>query len=804
MNGISLKKFIPHIAAVGIFILLSIGYFYPQLSGKKITQGDYLSFEQVSKEIKDHHEKTGEWTKWTNAMFGGMPTYQIHSPATTNLTIKLKRALYLGIPRPAGLFIFGMICFYIMGLCLGVNPWLAIIGAIAFSFTTNNLVLYEAGHMTKLDCLMSMPLVIAGVITTFRNKRILGFILFATGMAFNIGSNHPQMTYYLGLLLLIYTFIVFIDAIKNKTFPDFVKNGLLLLLGVFLALGTSASKLWTTYEYSKDTMRGKPILTQTGDVTSSSQVDGLAYDYATQWSNGWSDLLSSYIPHVVGGGSAEEMPSGSKFGKELRKVGMKKGPMYWGALPFTSGPVYFGAIMFFLFFLSLGFLDGKMKIWAMLSLALTLLLSLGHNFDVLYRMFFELFPLFNKFRTPNSILSVTAVIIPMVGIMSLDAMMKKDTEDLDFKKVLIPGAVLAGLALLILLVGGSMFDFTSAGDQRFASAGLNTKLLEADRQSMMNSSILRTIVFIAFAIALLWLHFKNRLDSKLVILGLGLLMIFDLFGIGKRYVSADDFVAERKYGQTFEMRPVDKQIKADPDPHYRVLDLSINTFNSAASSYHHKTIGGYHAAKLQRIQDMIDRHISQNNPAAMNMLNTKYIIGQGGNGQLGVQQNPDALGNAWFVEDIKMVANANEEIDAINGLDPDSIAIVNKEFSDYINNLNPSKNGTIKLLTYAPNELIYTSNTNSEQLAVFSEVWYGPDKGWQAYIDDQPVDHIRANYLLRAMKIPAGEHEIRFEFQPKSFSVGSTISLICSLILFLLIGVAGYSYFRKSKELSKA
>jgi len=800
MNSISSQKYIPHVAAIVIFIFLSVGYFFPQFQGKKINQGDTVSYMGMSEEIRQYHEKTGTWSQWTNSMFGGMPSYQILSPNSGNLTSYIKKAFGFGLPRPAGTFIFGMICFYIMCIFLGVSPWLGIIGSIAFAFTTNNLVLYEAGHMTKLESLMSMPLIIAGVILTYRNNRLLGFVLFGLGMAFNLSSNHIQMTYFLAILLLIYTIIVFIDSIRKGRIVDFAKNSGVLTLSLLLAVGTSAGKIWTTYEYSKDTMRGQPILEQKDKVTSSSQVEGLEYEYATAWSNGWRDLLSSYIPLAVGGSSNEKMASNSKFGKELRKVGMKKGPMYWGALPFTSGPVYFGAIIFFLFLLSFKFLDGNLKWWGLISVLLTFLLSLGHNFDAVYKAFFNFAPMFNKFRTPNSILSVTAVIIPFIGILSLDKLFKADREDLHLKDFLVPGVALIIFALLVMFMSGTFFDFKSPGDQRFSQAGLNVSGLVADRKSLMNSSVFRTVILISLTIGLCWLYLKDKLKVNFVILGIGLLILFDLISVGRRYVDSSDFIDGRKYEQNFAMRPVDKQIKSDKDPHYRVLDISINTFNSSSSSFHHKTVGGYHAAKLQRIQDVIDYHISQNNEGVLNMLNTKYIIGAGANQEPSAQQNPGALGNAWFVDGIKFVDNADREIESLSTpFNPESTAIINKEFKDYIGDFAPIKNGQIELVSYAPDRIEYQSKTSSEQLAVFSEVWFGPNKGWQAYIDDQPVDHIRANYILRAMKVPMGTHKIVFEFKPKAYKIGSLISLISSLVFIGLILFSGYIWFKETK-----
>ena len=503
MKNFSFKSIIVHLVALVIFLGAAATYFAPQFSGKKINQSDTILFLGMANEVNEYHDKTGEWSQWTNSGFGGMPAYQIKSVQPLNLTKKIRNAMSLWMPRPAGMFIFGALCFYLMALVLGVHPWLGIIGGLAFAFSTNNVVLFEAGHNTKILTIMSSPLVIAGVIQAFRGKFLSGALVFALGMSFSFGSNHPQMTYYLGILMGIYVLIKGIDAIRTKELPTFAKACGFLLIGLLLGFGTSAGKLLPTYEYSKDTLRGKPILKTEGVAKSSSEVDGLEWGYATAWSNGWSDLWSSYIPLAVGGSSGEKISEKTPLGREFQKRGMNLKqtplPMYFGNLTFTSGPIYFGAVVCFLFLLCFPYLEPRIRWWGVASVLLTMLLSMGNNMEFLYRIFFDYFPFFNKFRTPNSILSVTALIVPLIGILSLDQFLKQDIQSLNKRGIIIPAAVLIIGALLLAFVGPMIMSFESGYDSQLIQAGIKASVIEQTRISMMQGSAYRSIAFIVLA-----------------------------------------------------------------------------------------------------------------------------------------------------------------------------------------------------------------------------------------------------------------------------------------------------------------
>ncbi len=804
MNNTFLKKAMPHFIAVFTFLVLSCVYFSPQLKDKQIRQGDIVSYQANAQESLEVAKETGHKPLWTNALFGGMPTYQINTITDGNLINHTKKLLYLFFDRPIGMFIMLMLVFYISMVLFGVNPWISMIGAVAFGLTTNNLVLYEAGHLTKIKSIAFLAPIVVGILLAFREKYLLGTLLFSLGLALNIASNHVQMTYYFFLTLLILGVIQLVDAIKKERLPIFAKATGYLVVGAVLALGTTASNLLPTLEYSRDTMRGKPILEKTtsaSDANSSSDVEGLNWEYAMNWSNGGIDLFSSFIPGVAGGGSGEKVKESSPLykdrnWKQVLSRGGGRAPLYWGALPFTSGPIYFGAVLFFLFMMGLVLVKKKIKWWVLCAVLLTFMLCMGDNMAWFNKPLFDYFPLFNKFRTPNSVLTITSFLIPFFGIFVLSGILKNEYKRDDLLKSLyIGGGALGIICLFFALMGGSFFDFTSPGDVRYTQAGLSGEVLVEARKHLMRSDAWRSFFLIAISGALIWAFAKEKINSTIVIVGIAALTLFDIWGVGRRYVDTEDFVSKRNYAQTFTPTPADEQIlKAEKSRgDYRVFDLN-NPFNNATPSYFHNTIGGYHPAKLQRYQDLIDQHISKNNQGVLNMLNAKYFVSPDGK----VQINPEAAGPVWFVEDIKKVENANAEIDALNNFKPKLTAIVHQEFSDYIDGFNPQKQGSIKLDNYRPDHLTYSSNSTSEQLAVFSEIWYGPDKGWNAYIDGNETEHIRVNYALRALKIPAGQHKIEFKFEPSSYTIGKMISLICSIVL--LGGLIGFIYVETKKE----
>ena len=790
-----------HLVAVVAFLLLSVIYFYPQLQGRVVFRGDTVSYVAMSQESRNFKKETGETTLWTNSMFGGMPTYQINSVREGNFLRTASNFLRIFIKHPIGEFFGGMLAFYILMMVLGVNPWLGLIASAAFGLSTNTLILYMAGHMTKVQVINSLPLIAAGLILAFNNKNYLwGGLVFSLGFGLALYFNHIQMTYYFFLTLIFYGFAKIAEHVKEGNWDHFTKATGVIALAILVALGSATSNLWVTYEYGNDTMRGKPILAPEGqpDSFNSSETEGLAWDYAMQWSNGNIDLFASFIPGAAGGSGSEVVSKSSPLYKDqnwrrLLQQSGSRAPLYWGKLPSTSGPTYMGAVVLFLFLLGVVLVKGPIKWWLLLGTILTLLFSMGKNLEWFNRFFFDYAPFFNKFRTPNSVMSITPVLMVTLGFLGLDQVIKEKYSKQEIMRALyIAGGICAAMCLFFLLMASSFYDFNAPGDARYQGLDINV-LLDA-RLSHLQKDTLRTFALIALSAGLVWAYTNKKITANIIIAGIGVLVLFDVWTVGKRYLNNDNFVNKSRLNSQYIPRPVDEQILKDSDPNYRVFDVTTNPFNSSAASYWHKTVGGYHPAKLQRYQDMIDRHISQNNQSVLNMLNTKYYILNGQNEQPAVQQNPGALGNAWFVNSIKTVSTPNEEINAMSSsFDPASEAIVHQEFNDYISGFTPQKEGSIQLTSYKPNHLVYESNSAGEQLAVFSEVWYGPDKGWQAYIDGTPVDHIRANYVLRAMRIPAGQHKIEFKFDPKSYKTGRLITTIFSALI--LLGVFGFGGF---------
>jgi hypothetical protein len=797
---INWKNILGYFLPVLVIIGVSVIYFLPQLEGKVIQQGDIIHYKGMSKEALDFEKKTGRDILWTNSMFGGMPTYQINTKNNGNFVGKLDKLFSLGIDRPIGMFIAMMTGFYILLLLLGLNPWLSLLGALFFGLTTNNFILYEAGHVTKLRTIGYGFPALAGIILAYNGRYLIGGALFALFFGINVFSNHPQMTYYLGFVVLILAIFYFVKDLRQKNMMSFIKASSSLVVAGLLAIGASTSLLWTTYEYSESTMRGAPILESTGDKpASSSETVGLEWEYAMSWSNGYRDLLSSFIPKAVGGGSGEWVSKDSKFAKKMQIRQDIQLPTYWGELPFTSGPAYFGAIVFFLFLFGAFSVKGELK-WALVTAVIfTMLLSLGKNFPILNQTLFDYFPLFNKFRTPNSVLSVTAGLVPILAILGLAAVWKSEKKEDFLKPLYYSFGILGGLALLLMLFGGSIFSFDGASDENYAQF---IDDLKEERKSMMIASARNTLLLLTISAVLMYLWIKGKVSPMIALLGIGVLAVGDLFVNGKSYLGKEAFVSERQYEKNFTLRPVDAQILEDKDPNYRVYDATVNTFNSASPSYYHKTIGGYHAAKLQRYQDIIDKHISNNNQKVLNMLNTKYFIFKGNDEKETVQRNPAALGNAWFINNIILVDNANAEIDSLNGFDPAGDVIVHKEFETYVKGLAPQKNGEINLTTYEPDKLVYSSTSDSKQMAVFSEIWYGPDKGWQAYIDGKPAEHIRVNYILRGLVIPEGKHEIVFEFKPDSFYDGYYVAMISSILILLTLVFALYQAYKTKQTVA--
>ena len=800
--GFQWPPYTTHILAFVVYLLLTIAYFYPQIEGKIILQGDILGWQGMAKESMDHYKKTGEIALWSNSMFGGMPTFQTNNLQTGNYLQYVLRGAGLYMGKPIGVFLGACLFGYLMLVLMGVRSIAAWLGGFAFAFTTNHLILLEAGHDTKLLAISTFPVIIAGMYTVFQRKYVLGGLLFALGMGMSFYANHVQMTYFLGITLAFYTLSELVFAIKEKAFKHIAISGGVLLVALLLGVGSSTGKLWTTYEYGKDTMRGEPILTTEGEAQKSSETNGLEWNYAMQWSQGPMELFTLMIPGVAGGSSGESIGKDSETRKALSRMmagvpANMKVPLYWGRLPFTSGPIYAGVIVVFLFLMGMLLEDNRYKWWILAGVVFTLLFSMGKNLESFNRLVFDYLPMMNKFRTPNSVLSVTPVLMVLLGGMFLKNLFDGKYESGKVTKSLyIAAGSMGAVALYFALIGPGAYDFTAAEDARLADAGYPMDAIKADRASLMQSDAIRSLIFLLLSAGALFFWNRKKLSGTIALLALAGLTVIDLWGVNTRYLGHDDFVSPKANTDHFTPRAVDEAILADTDLSYRVFDVTVNSFNSSFASYFHKSIGGYHAAKLQRYQDIIDRYLTRDYMPVQNMLNTRYVIFKPSqDADPRVFKNEEALGNAWLVNEVQFVPTANAEIDGLDeGFDPATTAIVHESFKELIPKSTYSAEGTITLTEYSPNKLTYrVSGVSEEQLAVFSEIWYGPNKGWKVTIDGKEQEHFRVNYILRGLLIPANAQEIVFSFEPRSHFLGQTISRMSSGLI--LLGAAGYLAF---------
>ena len=749
---------------------------------------DIKQWQGMSKEVVDFHEKTGENALWTNSMFSGMPAYQIATWSDANLIQYVVKVITLGMPRPASLLFLYLLGFYILLLSLKVDYRLAAVGAIAFAFSSYFFIIIQAGHMTKAHAIAYVPMVVAAVLYTYRGKMLLGGVLTALTVALEIYANHLQITYYLALMLLIIGLVQFVKDLKAKNLVDFAKRTGVLLVAALLASGTAFTNLATTMEYGKDSTRGKSELSDNLD----NKTSGLDKDYATQWSYGIAETFTLLIPNFHGGASQGELTTESETYQAIQsapnaKQLIKQLPLYWGDQPGVSGPTYAGAIVIFLFVLGLFFVKSEMRIWLVMATIMSIMLAWGKNFMGLTELFLDYFPGYNKFRAVSMILVIAEFTIPLLGFVALNKFLSSDKLENEKEKTLkLAFYIVGGITLLFALIPSLFFDFVGGQDASLEKNGWPIDALQSDRAGLLSADAWRSFIFIALTFGTLWLFLKNQLQSKYVIFIVGVLVLADMWTVNKRYLNNDNFASKRKVEKPYQASQADQQILNDKDPNFRVFNQTVSTFNDASTSYFHKSIGGYHGAKLKRYQELIENHIAKGNMAVLNMLNTKYFISQQGQ----VQQNPGAMGNAWFVNNVNIVANADAEIAALNGFNPDSTAIVDTRFSDQIIENLDNSNATIYLEEYKPNYLKYASSSTKDGIAIFSEIFY--DKGWNAYIDGKLKAHFRANYVLRGMQIPAGNHLVEFKFEPSTYKTGEIVALVSSAILLLLLAFVSF------------
>ncbi len=814
------KKFIPTLVAIIGFVVISFMYASPLLQGKRLTMHDTQMAAASAKEVNDFHAQTGEWAWWTNSMFGGMPSFMIAGDYDNSLSTKIGSFLIGIFPTPANVLILLMLGFFVLMRVLKVNHWLAFFGSVAYAFNTYNLLFLEAGHLSKIIAIAFAPAIFASFIAVFRGRYLLGLAMTTFFMAMEFYGNHPQITYYLFFLLGIYVLFESYLHVKKGNFSGLLKAYAIVLLGSAIGMGTHGMHLWNNYVYSKETTRGKSELTL-GNLNQS--ADGLGRDYAFSYSPGKIETLTLLAPNFVGGASSENLGAKSETYKMLINKGVDATnalqassnlPLYFGPQSYVSGPNYSGIIILFLFVLGIILLRDGLRYVLLLTTILYLFIGWGSSLSGFNYFMFDNFPFFNKFRDSKMIVTLMHLCFVMGAMLGVKQMMDDKLTFNDLKKPLLYS--LGGI-LLAMIAGYFSLDFQSVRDaemlkgmaesngQDFANSFLASII--ADRQAAVTGDLFRSVFLLLLAAALIWAYSTQKIKATVFVAVLGILSILDLTLVDKRYFNNDDFQSKSIVAETYNPSPANEQIMQDKDPDFRVVDMATNQgfFADARASYFHKSVGGYHGAKLKRIQELYDNAMTKDgkyNMPIFDMLNTKYFITAGQDGRAIAQQNPNALGNAWFVNEVKMVKNADEEIKSVANFNPRLVAFVDQRFEEYFKGktLKQDTTASIKLTDYKPNFLTYESNSATSQVAVFSEIYYRGNEDWKAFVDGQETPHFRADYVLRAMVVPAGKHKIEFKFKPKSVVIGAKIDLFASIAMVLIIVGALVLEFRGAKS----
>ncbi|GAA3932261.1 YfhO family protein [Chitinophaga oryziterrae] len=814
-----LKKILPHIIAIGILLLLAILYCKPVLDGKVLSQNDNIQWQAMAKQSLDYKATHGTTPLWTNRMFGGMPAYQIALESNEPFGISFFNSLFsLWLPKPINFFFLAALGFYFLCSVLGVRSWIGILGAVAYAFSTYDPVIIGAGHDTKMMAIAYIPAVLAGILLLTQKKYLPGLAVTTLFMSLLITMNHLQVTYYFFLLLGVLGIVFAVVTIKAKDFKHLILTALLVGVALVISVGVNTMNLWTTYEYSKETIRGgKSELTKNVETTKGS---GLDKEYAFRWSYGIFETFTFMVPNLYGGSSQASLDEGSETYKTLTGLQVpaaqaesmiKAWPLYWGDQPGTSGPVYLGIITCLLAILGFLTIRSWHKWWLLAISILAILMSWGSNLSVFNYALFDYLPFYNKFRAPSMILIIPQLTFAILAVLALQALIEDNNKQSLFKPLKLAGMITGGILALLLLASATL-SFGNANDAamqaQFAQmAGGNTTVadslmhaLHADRASIFRYDLFRAIVLAAIAYFLIFYYLKGKLKMQWMAGALIVLMLVDLLQVDARYLNSDNYSEQVKYNNEFAATPVDQQIMQDKDPYFRVLNLThSDPFSDAMTSYFHNSVGGYHAAKLTLYQDLIENQLSHNNLHVLNMLNTKYVIVPGQQGQPVVQTNPDALGNAWFIKGILWVPNADAEMKALDNLNTRDSVVIDQRYKSAVT-ADPvfDSAATIKLLKNDVDVISYTSSSKTPQFAVFSEVYY--KEGWKAFIDDKEVPYARVNYVLRGLSIPAGTHAITFKFEPKSYFLGEKISFASTLIVVLLLIVAAVMTYLKKKK----
>lgn len=806
-----------HFIIAAIFLVLCFIYFTPAFQGKSLGQNDVTRAQSTQKEINDYKAKDTT-ILWTNQILGGMPAFQIWAPYSGSIATHVINFLDTAFPSPIYIVFMLMFGSYFLFNVLKLNPWLAATGALAFTFSSYNIIYIAAGHANQEFAIALFAPILASIILVKNGRYLLGGSLLALFLAIEIKANHIQMTYYLLIALLILLVIELVLAIRSKTTAAFFKSLVYIAAATVLAILVNASALWSTYEYSKESIRGQANLTK----NTTEAGNGVKRDYAYEFSEGVGETLTFLVPNAYGGISRGSGSEDSKVAKVLIDKGVDAAqaqniaqslPLYWGEKPFTEGPWYFGAVICFLFIFGLMVVKNPIKWWVLATVVLTMLLSFGRNFPLISDLFFNYFPLYNKFRAVESILAVAMLCFPILALLAINEVIENPDKKMLFNKAKIALYITGGVALLLVVLPDVFLSFRQSTHQSFinqltqftrgdgALANAMANALVQDRESLARADAIRSLIFVLIGFGLLWAFLKQKINATTVSIAFLAVILVDLWIVDKRYLKDDHFV-DKQDVQTPKPRPVDEFILRDTDPDFRVVDLTQILLQDAITPYFYKSIGGYSAARLKRYDELVENQLTKSiNHDVLDMLNTKYMITADKSQNLNMVANQTACGHAWFVKSVKFAKNADEEMQAISSFSPKDEAIVDQRYKNLIDTkvaLGGDANATIKLAHYNPDHLVYQSGSTTAEIAVFSEIYY--DKGWKMLIDGKQQPYFRANYVLRAAEIPVGNHKIEFIFHPASYYTGESISLAGSVLLVLALGGAAYSEVRKKKQ----
>ncbi|MDB5007211.1 MAG: Bacterial rane protein YfhO [Mucilaginibacter sp.] len=808
-----------HFLVAAIFLVVCFLYFTPAFQGKTLGQGDVLGAQSTQKEINDYKAKDTT-ILWTNQIYGGMPAFQIWAPYPNNLTTWVVKDVTAMFPNPIYLAFILFFGAYFLFNVLKLNPWLAAAGAIAFTFSTYNIVLLAAGHSNQAFAICFFAPILASIILILRGNYWLGGSLMALFLSMEIRANHIQMTYYLLIVILIFIGFELYRAVKDKTIDAFIKSMGFIAVATLLAIIVNASLLWSTYDYGKDTIRGQSNLTQHIKEPS----NGLTKDYAYEYSQTVGETLTFLVPNAYGGEtglSSIDVPNSnlvkafesSRVPQDQAERLVQGLSSYWGDKPLTSGPHYLGAVICFLFIYGLLIVKSRLKWWLLASVTLTILLSFGNSFPYVSDLFFSYFPLYNKFRAIESILSITGLCVPILALLAVNEVITDTDKATLFKKLKTALYITGGLALILIIYPELFLSFKQSGQLAFtgqisqflggnneAASNIMNALVK-DREDIERADAIRSLVFILLTFGIIWAFIKQKISATILSVAFAAIILVDLWQVDKRFLKDDSFQDKQDVEQVVKPRQVDQFIAKDPDPDFRVFDLTADIKRDTYNPFFHKSISGYSAARLKRYDELIDNQLAVNPPNhdVLDMLNTKYLIEQDKSGNLSMVANVTACGHSWFVKSVKLVDNADQEMQAISSFAPKDEAIVDKQYKSLINGrqLGGDPNATIKLTNYNPDHLTYQTGSTTDQVAIFSEIYYS--KGWKMLIDGKEQPYFRADYLLRAALIPVGNHKIEFIFHPASYYTGEKISMAGSVLLALALAGAVYTETKRKK-----